>query len=405
MSGSSDIAIVGGGLVGLCAALIMQHPSHRVVVLEAGQPGGEKSSGLNTRSIALSSSSVQIFRALGLWSELESKAAPIADIHVSARGRWGVTRLNAADYDLDALGYVVENDVLSDCLLGAVADSTAVKLIDEAEFVSISQSGTVEIGYRRKRRKHQLTARLGLIADGAHSHARDALGIDHQRIDYGQVVIVCNVEVSTPQRETAYERFTTQGPLAMLPLGENRYACVWTLDPDMAQSVGAHDDEAFRAALQDCFGMRLGYIERVGRRFSLPIERVRAERLYQQSCVLIGNAANALHPVAGQSFNLSLRDLACLYELFAETTLADLDTDGIESLLAAYAEARENEQRRVIRYGDGLVSVFSNRLPVLGQVRAAGLSLLDIVPALKTQVAYAGMGLTYGGNRLLRGHL
>ena len=401
----SDIAIVGGGLVGLCAALIMQHPSRQVTVLEAGKPGSENAGGLNTRSIALASSSVQIFRALDLWSDLEPCAAPITEIHISARERWGVTRLHARDYDLDALGYVIENHVLNNCLLEAVTESKRIKLVDEAEFDSITQTDQIAIGYRRKRRQHQLSARFGLIGDGAHSRARDALGIGHQRVDYGQVVIVCTVEVSAARIETAYERFTTRGPLAMLPLGENRYACVWTLDPVMANTVAAYEDDAFRSALQDCFGFRLGFIEQVGKRFALPIERIQAERLYQGRCLLIGNAANALHPVAGQSFNLSLRDLAGLYELLANVSLQNLDDVGIEALLIAYAAAREAEQRRVIRYGDSLVSLFSNRFPMLAQVRAAGLSLLDILPALKTQVAYAGMGLAYGGNRLLRGHL
>ena len=277
-------------------------------------------------------------------------------------------------------------------------------MLEEAEFESISQAGSVEIGIRRKGRKRRLGTRLCLIADGAHSRARDQLGIGHQRVNYGQAVVICNVEVSAPKQETAYERFTPQGPLAMLPLGEKRYACVWTLDPDMAELIGGKNDLEFTRALQDCFGMRLGYIEAVGQRFSLPIERIRADQLYLGRCALIGNAANALHPVAGQSFNLSLRDIACLYETLVDVSL-DLGDDDLALKLASYAGTREDEQRRVIRYGDGLVSLFSNRLPILGPARAAGLSLLDVIPALKTQVAFAGMGLTFGGNRLLRGRL
>ena len=191
----------------------------------------------------------------------------------------------------------------------------------------------------------------------------------------------------------------------MLPLGGKRYACVWTLDPDMAEQVQAYSDDEFCAALQDCFGLRLGFIERAGQRHALPIRRVRAERLHQGRCVLIGNAANALHPVAGQSFNLSLRDIACLYEMLVDCSLSQVDDSELVSLTAAYAAQREAEQRRVIRYGDGLVTLFSNQLPLFDQLRAAGLSMLDLVPALKTQVAFAGMGLTFGGNRLLRGHL
>jgi 2-octaprenyl-6-methoxyphenol hydroxylase len=165
------------------------------------------------------------------------------------------------------------------------------------------------------------------------------------------------------------------------------------------------DEAEFAAALQDCFGFRLGLIEAVGKRFSIPIKRTRADALQSGRCLLVGNAANALHPVAGQSFNLSLRDIACLYELLSEPSMVDLDANGLAALADEYEMLRLQEQRQVIRYGDGLVTLFSNELPLFDHLRAAGLSLLDLVPALKAQAALAGMGMTFGGNRLLRGHL
>ena len=399
-----DIAIIGGGLVGLCAALVLQHPGRRVSIIEAGNLEQARSDGLNARSIALATSSVQVLRALGIWSQVKAQAAPIRHIHVSSRGRWGVTRLRAEDYRLDALGYVIESQALGRCLLDAVEDQDNIKLEQNAEFESIDQGATVTIGYRKNKRKQTLQARLALIADGAHSPARTALGIEYESIDYGQAVVISNVEVSKPKFDTAYERFTPQGPLAMLPLGGKRYACVWTLAPQQANLVCNQDDAEFSAALQDCFGFRLGLIERAGERFSIPIQRTRAAALHSGRCLLIGNAANALHPVAGQSFNLSLRDIACLHELLCEQPLADLD-DELSQLVTDYVRLRDNEQRRIIRYGDGLVTMFSNQLPLLDLVRAAGLGLLDLVQPLKSQVALTGMGMTFGGNRLLRGHL
>jgi 2-octaprenyl-6-methoxyphenol hydroxylase len=400
-----DIAIIGGGLVGLCAALVLQHPARRITIVEAAKFDLQPAQGLATRSIALSISSVQIFRALGLWSALEAQAAPIRHIHVSARGRWGVTRLHADDYALDALGYVIENQALSDCLLQAVQACELIELQQQASFESIDQDTLVNVGYRYKNRRRQLQARLALIADGAQSQARSALGIDHQCIDYGQSVVISNVEVGMPKGDTAYERFTEQGPLAMLPLGGRRYACVWTLKPEQAIEICGLDDVGFAAALQDGFGFRLGLIEAVGARFSMPLQRTSAAALQAGRCLLIGNAANALHPVAGQSFNLALRDIAGLYELLCNQPLAELDDAGIAVLADEYEHQRRFEQHRVIRYGDGLVSMFSNELPLLGQVRAAGLGLLDLLPALKAQAALSGMGMTFGGNRLLRGHL
>jgi 2-octaprenyl-6-methoxyphenol hydroxylase len=400
-----DIAIIGGGLVGLCAALVLQHARRSVTIVEAGNLEQVRTEGLNARSIALSASSVQIFRALGIWPQIEAQAAPIRHIHVSSRGRWGVTRLQAAEYQLDALGYVIESQALGRCLLDAVAASKNIKLQQNATFESITQDATVNIGYRKNGRLTRLEARLALIADGAQSPARAALGIGHQTIDYGQAVVISNVEVSKPKIDTAYERFTPQGPLAMLPLGGRRYACVWTLTPQQAEAACAQDDTAFRAALQDCFGFRLGLIERAGKRFSIPIQRTRADTLQCGNCLLIGNAANALHPVAGQSFNLSLRDIACLYELLSEQSLEDLDAGKFGVLADEYERLRLQEQRQVIGYGDGLVTLFSNDLPLFDHLRAAGLGLLDLLPPLKAQAALAGMGMTFGGNRLLRGHL
>ncbi len=296
-----DIAIIGGGLVGLCAALILQHPGRRVAVIEAADLGQQQPRGLNARSIALAASSVQIFRALGLWQQIEARAAPIRRIHVSARGRWGVTRLRAEDYALDALGYVVENNALSQILLAAVEAADNIQLEDQAGFESITQGAKVEIGYRKNKRLKKLETALALVADGARSQARSALGIEHHSIDYGQAVVISNVEVSQPQNDTAYERFTAQGPLAMLPLGGKTYACVWTLDLDQAAALCDLDEAEFGAQLQDCFGYRLGLIERVGERFSLALQRTRAEALQQGRCLLIGNAANALHqcPASG----------------------------------------------------------------------------------------------------------
>jgi 2-octaprenyl-6-methoxyphenol hydroxylase len=402
---TNDIAIVGGGLVGLCAALAMQHPARRVRIIEAAPPGKPRPGGLNGRSIALSTSSVQVFRALGVWPRLSAEAAPIRQIQISSRGHWGVTRLRAADYDLEALGYVVENNVLAGALLGAVEASERITLEQGARFEAITQQQRVSIEYRAQKRKKSLDARLALIADGADSAARAALGIGHRRIDYGQSAVVVNVEVGKPLADIAYERFTTGGPLAMLPLGGRRYACVWTCSPSRAGELADLSEAEFAAALQAVFGFRLGPIERVGERVAIELRRTRAEGLHAGRCLLIGNAANALHPVAGQSFNMSLRDIACLHELLADRELADLDDEDWCALAGDYERRRETEHRRVIGYGDGLVTLFSNPLPVFDRLRAGGLAALDLLPALKAQAAFAGMGLTFGGNRLLRGHL
>ena len=402
---NSDVAIVGGGLVGLCAALALQHGGQKILLLEASSLHQPETGGLNARSIALSYSSVQIFKALGVWSSIRKQSAPIRNIHISSQGRWGVSRLRAADYDIDALGYVIESRLLAASLLEKVEACENVSLLSEASFESIENSDEVRIGYSFQQQQAQHRTKLALIADGAGSSARAQLGIEHKTIDYGQSAIITNVEFEKPLPGFAYERFTEQGPLAILPLSGNRYACVWTRGKNQADELMKTDEQTFIAALQDCFGFRMGFIAKIGNRFCFDLKRTEATQLSQGRCVLIGNAANALHPVAGQGFNLALRDVAVLYELLAGRQPGELDDVGISDLLNNYGINRKAEQSQVVRLGDGLVSLFSNQLPLIDHMRAGGIGLLDLLPSLKAQVALSGMGMTFGGNALLRGHL
>lgn len=402
----SDIVIVGGGLVGLCAALALQKIGQKICLLEAARLYQPESGGLNARSIALSYSSVQIFKALGVWSSIKKRAAPIRNIHISSQGRWGVSRLRASDYDIDAMGYVIESRHLTAGLLERVEACENITLLSEATFESIENDAEVHIDYSYQQQQHQHIAKLALIADGASSRTRASLGIGHNTIDYGQAAIITNVEFEKPLPGYAYERFTEQGPLAVLPLsGGNRFACVWTRQNQQAAELMEADEQAFIEALQQCFGFRMGFIDKIGDRFCFDLKRTEAVQLIENRCVLIGNAANALHPVAGQGFNLALRDVAVLYELLAGQQVSELGEATLGELLQRYEVNRKAEQRQVVHLGDGLVTLFSNKLPLINHLRAGGLALLDQLPVLKTQVAMSGMGMAFGGNALLRGRL
>ena len=404
-----SIAIVGGGLIGLCAALALQHtnqnPARTVSIIESSAfPQNETDvTGLNTRSIALSYASVQIFKALDVWNEICHLASPIRTIHVSSKGHWGVSRLKAADYELDALGYVIESQLLGNCLLEKINQSKSINLLTHSTFESFEFDQNVKLSYQSPEGNQSLQADLVLIADGAQSKARESLGIQHKTIDYAQSAIITNVCFDKPIAAAAYERFTESGPLAMLPLGHNRYACVWTCKPADALELMALDDDTFMHSLQQCFGFRLGFIEQVGQRFSFPLQRTEATSLTEKRCVLVGSAANALHPVAGQGFNLGLRDIASLQGSLEGQSVAD--SNALSQLLSSYEQLRQAEQTQVIRLGDGLVSLFSNDLPLLNHFRSATLALLDIMPAVKSEVALSGMGLATGGNAMVRGHL
>ena len=405
MRRNPDIAIVGGGLVGLSTALALRHSGRQISVIESSALLQQKSEGLNARSIVLSYASVQIFKALDLWKEIKKQASAIKNIHISSQGQWGVTRLAASEYDLEAMGYVIESRKLGAVLLDQVRQSKSIRLETGADFESIEFTGRVQLRYRKAKKSHEISSGLVIIADGAQSMARSSLGIEHRRIDYQQSAIITNVEVSQPVPGAAYERFTDKGPLAMLPLGGTAYACVWTHTPHSSEQLMQFDDAQFARALQQCFGFRLGFVERIGQRVSFPLYRIKALGLTKNRCLLIGNAANSLHPVAGQGLNLALRDAACLSHLLEAQTISTLDENSIVQLLDEYETLRTTEQRRVAGLGDGLVSLFSNNLPVLRQFRAGALALLDIIPPLKAEVAMSGMGFSYSGNPMLRGQV
>jgi 2-octaprenyl-6-methoxyphenol hydroxylase len=400
-----SVAIVGGGLIGLCAALALQQTGRIVSVIESSPllQSEKDPTGLNARSIALSYASVQILKALNIWTEVKHLASPIRTIHISSKGHWGVSRLKASDYELDALGYVIESQLLGSCLLEKINQSESITIFTRSTFESIKVEESLQLSYRSPEGINQLQADLILVADGAQSKARESLGIKHETIDYDQSAIITNVCFDRPVAAAAYERFTQSGPLAMLPLGHNRYACVWTCKPAAAVELMMLDDAEFMQSLQQCFGFRLGFIEQVGKRFSFPLQRTEAKSLTENRCVMIGNAANALHPVAGQGFNLGLRDIASLQGLLEGQSIAD--PASLLQLLAAYEQLRQSEQTQVIRLGDGLVSLFSNDLPLLKNIRSAVLGLLDIMPGLKSEVALSGMGLATGGNAMVRGRL
>ncbi len=400
-----DIVIVGGGLVGLSAALALQHPDRHISVIESSALAQKAVTGLGARSIALSYASMQIFKALGLSRDIKTAASPINTIHISSQGEWGVTRLQACDYDLEAMGYVIESAKLGTLLLDRVKRSKSISLNTRAEFESAHFGDQVKLSYRCQDQLQEMDASLVLIADGTQSKTRSSLGIEHRTVDYAQAAIITNVEVSKPGSGIAYERFTQSGPLAMLPLGRNRYACVWTQNPDIIRELMQLDDEQFTASLQRSFGYRLGFIDRTGPRYDFPLVRTEALGLVKDRCLLIGNAANTLHPVAGQGLNLALRDVASLTHLLEDVTLRSLDGQSINQLLDDYESLRVAEQRQVVRLGDGIVSLFSNDLPVLKQIRAGALALLDIVPPLKAEVAMSGMGFSDAGNPMLRGRM
>jgi 2-octaprenyl-6-methoxyphenol hydroxylase len=393
-----DIVIVGGGMVGATLAWALQATSYRVALIENAAIRQTASPSYDERSIALSYGSSRILQWLDLWPQLSLYAAPILGIHVSERGRFGSTRIRAQEERVPALGYVIPARCLGEVLMPRLLSCGAERfqLFAPARLLELRQlDDVVELDLRHEDRALLLQTRLLIAADGADSTVRRLLNIEATTIDYRQEAIIANISTQCPHNNIAYERFTDSGPLAVLPLkpagADNRCAVVWTLQAGAAEDVLMLDDTAFLARLQQRFGTRLGQLLRCGARVRYPLTLVNSALKVSGRTVLIGNASQSLHPVAGQGFNLALRDASVLLECLLEST-GDKDP-GSASLLASYREQRARDQRRVIRFTDGLVRLFSNELQPLAQARAFGLLAMDLLPQLRRRLVQQGMGI------------
>ena len=400
-----EVLIVGGGLVGSTLAHALAQISVSTVLVEERDPGRLEEPGFDDRSTALANGSQRILHGLGLWDEVAGEAEPIRTIHISERGRFGATRILATEEGAPALGYTVENRVLTGAVWPKIRAAEAVTCLapGRLEDFKVEASG-VTAGVSTGGSSRTIRARLLVAADGARSRVRSALGIGVREDDYGQKGVILNCETEIPHDGRAFERFTPTGPLAMLPLGRGRMAVVWTLPREQGDRIGALDDEPFRDALQRAFGFRLGRIRQVGERGAWPLHRVRADSLTATRAVLVGNAAFSLHPVAGQGFNLALRDIAALAESICDARRNDADADsGAAALLEGYTDWRAADQRRIAEFTHGLMRLFTIEAAPLAVSRGLGLMAFDLLPGAKRWLARQAMGLGGRVSRLARG--
>ena len=397
-----DIAIVGGGMVGASLALGLRGLGVRVLLIEGVAPGSTGQPSFDDRTTALGNASRRILESLGVWSAMAARAAAIRTIHVSDAGRFGFARLRAEEQGIDAFGYVVANRVLGAVLWEKLTASPdiALKVPAKAQTIHIGDGG-VKLGVTTDGGEPEdVQARLVVAADGAHSNVRAAADIEAGVEDYDQVALVANVAADRPHDGTAYERFTPTGPLAVLPLHDGSYGVIWSCRPENAARLLSLDDNSYLRELQGCFGWRAGKFLRVGRRVSYPLKLTRAAATTANRTVLIGNAAQALHPVAGQGFNLGLRDAAMLAEVIANASEADV---GAPTVLERFARWRVADRSGVIRFTDGLVKLFGSSRPGLGILRDLGLLMFDLTPPAKSALARVSAGFGGPTPRLARG--
>ena len=399
MTAACDVVIVGGGMVGASMACALSTLPLRIVVVEAVPLRAQDQPSYDDRAIALAWGSRKVFDALGLWPALAPRVSPIERIHVSDRGHFGVTRLHSREEGVDALGYVVENRVMGAVLADALAGLDNVELISPARLTALDlNSDGARVSVECDGVVREVAAQLVVGADGGQSAVRRMLDVPVTHWDYGHSAVIANVSPARFHNHTAYERFTATGPLAMLPNAppgtqdSHRCSLVWTVRRDQEREVLALSDAAFLERLQGWFGHRLGRIEKAGRRRSYPLTLLKARSQVRSRLALIGNAAHTLHPVAGQGFNLGLRDVAVLAQVLADA-LAQGQRVGDAAVLQRYADWRVWDQRRVIGITDGLARVFVNPLPPVALARNLGLLAVDMVPALRRMLTRQTMGL------------
>ena len=383
-----EIAIVGGGMVGASLALALAGSVRKLALIEAVEPDGAAQPSFDERTTALGNGARRIFETLGVWEAIAACSAPIRQIHVSDAGHFGFARLEAEAHGLRAFGYTIPNRHLGNVLWQALRARGGIELLSPAR-LAVVELGADAAVLRVQVAAGTLTlrARLAVAADGAHSLVKQAAGIASSCTDYQQVALVANVLTDSGARAIAYERFTESGPLALLPRHDGSYAMIWTLAPAAASALLACADDEFCRRLQQRFGWRAGRITHVGARATYPLSLVRAHSSIGPRTALIGNASQALHPIAAQGFNLGLRDAAVLAELIAAA--AD---PGAHEVLAQFERRRTADRRGMIGFTDRLVRLFSDQRRAVVAARDLGLLLFDVSMPAKRALSRLSWG-------------
>jgi 2-octaprenyl-6-methoxyphenol hydroxylase len=429
-----DIVIVGGGPVGTSLAISLASLPLKVALVEAVVPAVQSESDYDGRSIALSYSSQRILESIGVWSFVESEvntdtdalkditksnanttesvkrastetgwlpAAQIKTVHVSQKGRFGVTRIHAEEEGVPALGYLLPMPRLLSSLNQRLESIKTIHTIRPAKVIGLTREAEQwQVAFDNQ---PTITANLVVAADGTHSSIRSMCGIDIQQESIEHNGLVANIEIAAdlPHRlqAVAYERFIPGGALALLPVANGRSTLIWVGDIKEAAELAALPDEAFLSKMQTLFGYRVGRFLKCGKRWSYPLQTMLAKEQVQEGLVLVGNAAHTLHPIAAQGFNLGLRDVAYLAETIAKA-IHDKQRITSLSLLQEYEKCRVEDQERVVR--------FTNRLKHFDHfpfnfISSASLLAIDLIPPLKHRLARLSMGLVGSVPALARG--
>lgn len=400
-----DIVVIGGGMVGASFAIELVRQleqqasaSSSILVIETIAPGDtDNQPSFDARSTALSFGSREIYESMGLWTSIRETAAAIHEIQVSDQGHFGSTSISREEQGTEALGYVVENRKLGMVLQAAMDDHQALHFLAPGKVEKITPVASgMALELQCGDTTQSISAALVVLADGGRSPICDQLGIQRKREPYRQHAIISNVAFQLPHNNIAYERFTEQGPLAILPLPDyerlHRGSLVWTVVEGKQDELLNCDEQEFLQRLNARFGNRLGRIDKVGQRFSYPLILTEAQEQIRPGLVLLGNVAHTLHPVAGQGLNLALRDSHTLAGLVAQA-IHEHRNPGAMGTLQAYLDQQQADQQRVILFTDQMVNLFSTGKWSKVMARKAGLLGLELLPGLRREFARQAMGL------------
>lgn len=386
-----DVVIVGGGLVGASLAIALDRIGVDVGMIEATPPGALPPV-FDERNLSFAATTVNALTALGVMQKLQTPPAPIRRIHVSRSGDFGRVRLDAADYGRDAFGQVVVARDFGAALEARLGELEHLTRYRPARFVGIDDADggyrTIHLEAVASAAPQRIAARLLVAADGTRSQVRDALAIAIDEHDYAQTLLVARLRAQHAPDGTAYERFGTEGPTALLPRADRHFGVIHGVARSDADAVLQSPDHAWLERLQSAFGWRVGKLLASGPRSAYPAIRVVATRTTADRAVLVGNAAQTLHPIGAQGFNLGLRDALTLAELIQHYG----GDPGDATLLSAYVERRQEDRTRTLAFSDGLARITANDAPLLRPLRSLGLVVADAMPSAQAMLVGGAMG-------------
>lgn len=397
-----DLIVVGGGLVGASLAVALRQSALRIAIIEPHPLDSLAQPSYDERTVALTWSTRKIYQGIGVWQDIKDGGAePIVDIHVSNRGHFGMTHLSCRDAETEALGYVVPTRVIGDVLEKWISRSGNITMLRPASADSVlSHADLCEVQLVDAATPKKIQGKLVVLADGGRSSV--SAQFISQQTDYQQQALLCIVSSDRPHHGRAFERFTEEGPIALLPHSDQRYAVVWTSMPRQLESRLNLSDQEFIESLQERFGDRAGVLTKPSPRKAYPLSRSVAREPAQDRMVIIGNAAHTVHPVAGQGFNLGMRDVACLSEILFSQNQLGLDI-GDPGTLQKYAQLRRRDTFMVSQFTHGLLQVFSSDLKVVGLMRNLALAGIEFAPPIKRFLLRRTMGMTGPQSQLSMG--